>query len=63
MYEKEKIITVKEEPKNVESNFDEKNFIIFTILILKTLKKNLNDVSLRLNANLKIHMGLTIKII
>ena len=44
---KKKIITVKEEPKNVESNFDEKNFIIFTILILKTLKKNLNDVSLR----------------
>ena len=39
------------------------NYIRLTIRVLKKLKKKLNDVSMRLNANLKIHMGLKTRMI
>ena len=42
----------------LDSDYDENNLYQAEKIFLNRLKKNLNGVSVRLNANLNIHMGL-----
>ena len=63
LHDNNKISDVWESPEKIEHNLMRTNFIIFTIRVLKTLKKNFNDVVVRLNKNLKVYMGLIINMI
>ena len=63
MHENENVSAMKEAHEIFESNPDENKLYIIDNMILEKLKKNLNDVSVRLNENLKINMGIKIEII
>ena len=63
LHDNNKISDVQESPEKIEHNLMRTNFIISTIRVLKTLKKNFNDVVVRLNKNLKVYMGLIINMI
>ena len=54
---------MKELPKILESDYDEKKLYQVKNMSLEETKENLNDVSVPLNANRKVHMELKIKII
>ena len=54
---------MKKAPENVESGFYENGFYQIEIMSLEDTKEKLNDVTVRLNDNLKIHMGFKIEMI
>ena len=60
--ESQQVSTAKEAQEFFDSVFDEKNMYQIENLFLKRLKKNLNDVSLRLNAKRKFYWVLKIEI-
>ena len=63
MHENQKVSAEKEAHKNIQSEFDENNIYQIDNMSLEYTKENLNYVSVHLNANLKIHMGLIIRMI
>ena len=57
LHENQKISLEKEAHENIESDFDESElYQTENMSIEYTIWKTLNDISVRLNANLKIHM-------
>ena len=63
LHETQKVNAMKELPKILESDYDEKKLYQVKNMSLEETKENLNDVSVPLNANRKVHMELKIKII
>ena len=61
--ETQKVSAARGAPEFLDSDCDEKNLYQAEKMILKIIKIKLNDVSLRFNANRKIHMGLKSEII
>ena len=58
-----KVSSAREASEFLDSDYDENDIYQVEKLVLKILKKNLNDVSVHLNANVKNHMVLKIDMI
>ena len=63
LQENQKLFSEKEAHENTEFYFDDSKLYQVNNMIIKDTKIKLNDVSMRLNENLKIHMGLETKMI
>ena len=61
--ETQKLRAAREEPEFLDSDYDAKNLYQVDKISLEDTKKNLTDVSVRLNTNRTIHMGLKIEMI
>ena len=61
--ETQKVSTARESPEFWDSHYDENYLYQDEKMSLEETKEKLNDVSVRLNTNRKIHMGLKIKMI
>ena len=63
LHKNQKLSAEKEAHEKFESDFDENELYQIDNMSLDDTKKNINDVSVCLNANLKIHMGLKIRMV
>ena len=61
--ESQNVSAAKEAPEFLEYDYDDNNHYQVENMIIEETKENLNDISVRLNANSKIHMGLRTKIV
>ena len=61
--ETQKIRAAREEPELLDSDYNAKNLYQVDKLSLEDTKKHLTDLSVRLNTNRTIHMGLKIEMI
>ena len=63
LHENQKVSAKRDAHENVESDFDASKLYQIYNMSLEDTKKNLNDVSLRLNANLKILVGIKYRMV
>ena len=61
--ETQKLRAAREEPEFLDSDYDAKNLYQVDKISLEDTKKKLIDISVRLNMNRTIHMGLKIEMI
>ena len=61
--ETQKVSADREAPQFLDSDHDENDLYQVESMSLEDTKENLNDVSVRLNANKKVNMGLKIKMV
>ena len=63
LHETKKVSAEREAPEFLDSDYDEKNLYQVENMSLEETKENLNDVSVHLNTNRKVHMRLKIEMI
>ena len=61
LHKTKKLSAAREAPEFLDPNYDENDLYQVETMSLEGTKENLNDVSVHLNTNRKIHMGLKTK--